>query len=80
MKGPNLTRRDKRKIGAMLVAMVGGVPALGILCNAAGLIDQPTTPSALAFLAAFTLLYSLPMIAFYIAIEDDVPRESARNS
>lgn len=80
MKGPNLTRRDERKIGAMLVAMVGGVPAFGILFDAAGLIDHPTTPSALAFLAAFALLYSLPMIAFYIAIKDKVPRESARNS
>lgn len=73
MKGLTLTRTEQKKIGAILVGVTLGIPIYAILFSLLGLIDQPITLSFLRFSIAFSFVFSLPLVAFFIAIKDKTP-------
>jgi len=73
VKGLNLTRTEQKKIGAIVGGLTLGMPILAILFSATGLTDQPITLSFLKFSVVFSFVFSLPLVAFFIAIKDKTP-------
>lgn len=73
VKALTLTRTEQKKIGAIVVGVTLVIPIYAILFSLIGLIDQPVTLSFLRFSIVSAFVFSLPLVAFFIAIKDKTP-------